>query len=101
VNLEGVVNLITAGGGSIVLVALITGIFKVVTGRAGREREDNASAETQRVRAVEERNTADKRANLAESHSQHSREYVARLRRQLLEAGIEPLSDPNPPTSES
>lgn len=100
-NLEGVVTAISAGGGGVVLVALITGIFKVITGRASREREDNASAETQRMRAVEERDKADKRAWLAESHSQHHREYVARLRRQLLEAGLEPISDPNPPTSES
>jgi len=101
VNLEGVVSLITAAGSSIVLVALITGIFKMVTGRSAREREDNASAESQRMQAVEDRDAANKRANLADRHSRHSREYVARLRRQLLEAGFEPISDPNPPTSES
>ena len=100
-TLETVVGLLGTGGGAVVLVALITGSFKVLTGRAGREREDNASAEGQRIQAVQDRDAANKRADLADRHSRRSREYVARLRRQLLEAGHEPISDPNPPTSES
>lgn len=100
-NLEVVTGLLGAGGGAIVAVSLITGLFNVITGRAGREREDNASAETQRMQAVEDRDKANKRAGIAARNTLHAYEYVSRLRRQLLDAGLEPISDPNPPTSES
>lgn len=100
-TLETVVGLLGTGGGAVVLVALITGSFKVLTGRAGREREDNASAEGQRMQAVEDRDAANRRAVAAAHNTLRAYEYVSRLRRQILDLGHEPIEDPNPPTSES
>lgn len=94
-------SLITAAGSSIVLVALITGVFKMVTGRSAREREDNASAEVQRMQAVEDRDAANKRSVASARNTLRAYEYVSRLRRQILDLGHEPLEDPHPPTSES
>ena len=59
-------SVLGTGGGAVVLVALINGFWKWITGRSAQEREDNASAEVQRITAVRDRIAADDRANTAD-----------------------------------
>lgn len=75
-------------GASGVLLAIVQGLFKQVSGKARRQRAANATAESQRVKAIEQRDQADaKRRIIAE--------YASRLRRQLLELGATPEEWPD------
>ncbi|CAD5999166.1 hypothetical protein [Agreia sp. COWG] len=100
-----IVSLLGAGGGGAVLIALVNGIMKQLSGAAGRERVRNTSLEAQRVKAIEERDKAfrdreDAVADAALERDAEARkrrkteEYASVLRRQLNEAGIEPAPWP-------
>lgn len=96
-----IVTLLGGGGGAAVVIALINGIMKQLSGAAGRERQRNTSLESQRVKAVEERNKAYEARDEAVAEAAAERdleatkrrkteEYASVLRRQLNEAGITP-----------
>lgn len=75
--LQAVAALITALGGGTVLVSLGRTLWKWWTGRAARERERNLSLDEEM------------------SLRRRALEYASQLRRQLNEAGIEPLPWPD------
>lgn len=92
-----IVSLLGAGGGGAVLVALVNGIMKQVSGAAGRERVRNTSLEEQRIKAIEERDEARDAAELDAAKRRRMAEYASLLRRQLNEAGIAPAPWPEDP----
>lgn len=94
-----IVSLLGAGGGGAVLVALVNGIMKQISGAAGRERVRNSSLEEQRIKAIEERDEARDAAEAEATKRRKIAEYASVLRRQLNEAGITPAPWPDdPPT---
>lgn len=92
-----IVTLLGAGGGGAVLVALINGIMKQISGAAGRERVKNTTLEAQRIRAIEERDEAIQERDAEASKRRKREEYASVLRRQLNEAGIAPAPWPEDP----
>ncbi|RFA15824.1 hypothetical protein B7R22_05300 [Subtercola boreus] len=88
------VTILGAGGGSALLLALIQGVFKQLSGSAGRERVRNTSLEAQRVAAIEERDQANAERDAEAKKRRKTEEYASVLRRQLNEAGIAPAPWP-------
>lgn len=84
------VTLLGAGGGGAALLALINGLIKWLSGSASRERDKNTDILAQRRKAIEEREEADKLRDAADEKRREADEYASKLRRQLIEAGIEP-----------
>lgn len=89
------VTVLGAGGGGAVVLALINGVIKWLTGSSAREREKNTDIIAQRRTAIEERDQAEKDRDGADTKRRHADEYASTLRRQLLEAGITPGEWPN------
>lgn len=85
-----VATILGAGGGGAVILTLIKGLVKWLTGFAGRERARNTSLEAQRIAAVRERDQANDRTDVANVKRRMAEEYASRLRRQLIEAGLTP-----------
>lgn len=80
---EQLALILGAGGAGAIIVALINGAVKVVSGSASRERDRNTEALRQRINAVEERDIAlHQRGLLIDA--------LALARRRLIEAGIDP-----------
>lgn len=91
---QQIVTLMASGGGGAALVALITGLVKWISGSSARERVRATDIITQRRNAINERIKADEHRNEADQKRRISDEYSSSLRRQLFEAGIEPLPWP-------
>jgi hypothetical protein len=97
-----------AGGGAAVIVALLNGIGKWASGASGREREKNTDLNTQRVKAIEDRDAEAVRAEEADKRRRKLAEYASQLRQQLIENGLTPdqwpeertIPSPNPNTKE-
>ena len=85
------VTILGAGGGGAAILALINGTFKWITGSAGRERQRNTDLVSQRLKAVEERDSAEKERDESDKKRREAYEYASKLRRQLIEHGIEPI----------
>ncbi|MEX1078871.1 MAG: hypothetical protein WED09_07170 [Homoserinimonas sp.] len=85
-----IASLLGAGGGGAVLTAAITGLVKWKSGEAGRERVRNTNLESQRMKAIEERDKANEERDMAAVRRRQTEEYASRLRRQLIENGITP-----------
>lgn len=85
-----IATVLGAGGGGAVLLALVNGLIKWITGAAGRERSRNTSLEAQRAAAIKERDQANDRADVAAVRARMTAEYASQLRRQLIEAGFTP-----------
>lgn len=83
-NAQDIATILGAGGGGAVLLALITGTFKWLTGASGRERVRNTNLLKRSRDAEKERDEADDRARASE-------EYAHALRYQLRENGITPI----------
>lgn len=88
------VTVLGAGGGGAALVALVQGFYKWLSGSAGRERDKNTDLVTQRKNAIKEREQAERERDEADEKRREQAEYVSLLRRQLIEAGIEPIPAP-------
>jgi len=81
-----------AGGGGAVLLALVNGILKWLSGASHREREKNTDLNAQRHKAIEERDEAERERDDETRRRREAEEHVAILQRQLLLAGHWPLS---------
>lgn len=91
------VELLGAGGGLALIALIIKTVMDVVKGRADKDTTRNASLTTQRDTAWRERDEerdarrlADARAACETRNSRKLWDYAARLRRELIEAGISP-----------
>lgn len=84
-------TMLGAGGGGAVLLALVNGLFKLLSGASGRERDKNTDLSAQRRHAVRDRDTADKDRDLADEKRREAEEHISILKRQLIENGITPL----------
>lgn len=84
------VTVIGAGGGGAALLALINGIIKWLTGAAAREKIRNTDLLSQRRHAVEERESAIKKADAEAARRRQAEEYASSLRRLLIENDIIP-----------
>lgn len=92
---EILVALLGAGGGGAVLLALINGLIKWVSGASARERAKNTDLISQRTSAIEERDAAERERDEADKERRHANEYASILRRQLIEHGIAPKAWPD------
>lgn len=88
------VTILGAGGGGAALLALINGLLKWLSGSATRERDRNTDLIAQRRKAIEERQRAERERDKADRLRRSAEEYSSKLRRQLIEAGLEPLEPP-------
>jgi hypothetical protein len=88
------VTVLGAGGGGAALLALINGFWKWANGSAGRERDKNTDLVSQRKNAIRERDQANDERDESDRQKRSAFEYAARLRRQLIEAGLEPIPMP-------
>jgi hypothetical protein len=70
-------------GGPAIGAAIARGVYRQITGRAARDRARDTSAETQRQKAVTERDRYD-------SARRKALEYASRLRGDLSEHGLDP-----------
>lgn len=95
------VTILGAGGGGAAILALVNGLIKWLSGSATRERDRNTDLISQRRRAVQERELAQKERDEADKLRRNSEEYCSMLRRQLIEAGIDPEERPELPESET
>lgn len=96
------VAVLGAGGGGAAVLALVNGIFKWLNGSSGRERSKNTDLLSQRRKAIEDRDKAEKDRDDADRDRRRAYEYAAILRRQLIEAGIQPVPmEPEAPNLES
>lgn len=95
VDAQLAVTLLGAGGGGAVLLALVNGVFKWLSGASAREREKNTGLISQRVSAIEERDEAIRERDDEARKRRSADEYASSLRRQLLENGITPGEWPN------
>lgn len=84
------VALLGSAGGGAVLVALVNGLIKWISGASARERNRNTDLMAQRVKAIEERDGAYDERDQADLRRRQAYEYVSTLRRQLLENGLTP-----------
>lgn len=84
------VTMLGAGGGGAVLLALINGLIKWISGASGRERDKNTDLVSQRHNAIEEKDAAEKERDEADRKRRVTDEYASSLRRQLIENGLTP-----------
>lgn len=84
-------TLLGAGGGGAVLLALVNGIMKWLSGASHREREKNTDLNSQRLKAIEERDEAMAERDEEARRRREAEEHVAILQRQLILAGHTPL----------
>jgi Flp pilus assembly protein TadB len=86
-----VVTVLGAGGGGAVLLALVNGIMKWLSGASHRERERNTDLAAQRTRAIEERDDAEQERDEEAKKRREAEEHVSLLKRQLIELGVTPV----------
>lgn len=84
------VTMLGAGGGGAVLLALINGLMKWISGASGREREKNTDLISQRQSAIKDRDAAESERDEADRKRRITDEYASSLRRQLIENGLTP-----------
>lgn len=84
------VALLGSAGGGAVLVALVNGLIKWISGASARERNRNTDLITQRRNAIEERDVAYAERDDADLRKRTAYEYASTLRRQLIENGLTP-----------
>jgi hypothetical protein len=87
-------TIFASGGGGAVLLALITGAFKWLSGASGRERQKNTDAIAQRRDAIADREKSDRERDAADDKRREAEEHVAILQRQLRLLGEVPLERP-------
>ena len=79
------------GGGALAIITAVTRfIYKWRTGRVAAERENNTSLVNQRITAIEERKLAERERDAADRKRRLAAEENSRLRRLLIENGIDP-----------
>lgn len=84
------VTVIGAGGGGAVLLALVNGFIKWLSGASGRERARNTDLLSQKTHAVEERIKAEQERDEADDLRRIAIEYAHSLRWLMKERGHEP-----------
>jgi len=96
---QGLLTALLGTGGLSGLVVLGNAIVKWRSGRAARETQRNASAVNQMADAVARAEKAEDQRDAADARRRKVQEYAARLRRQLIEIGIDPGHDPSDDTT--
>lgn len=84
-----------AGGLGAVVLALVNGLIKWLSGASGRERARNTDLVSQRTKAVEERDKATAARDREAVKRRLVEEYASTLRRQLIENGLTPSGWPD------
>lgn len=87
---QTLVAILGSAGGGAVLVALVNGLIKWISGASARERNRNTDLITQRRKAIEERDAAELDRDASDLKKRQAYEYASRLRRQLIENGYDP-----------
>lgn len=90
-NAQLIATVMASGGGGAIILAIVNFAIKQASGAAGRERVRNTDLVMQRVKAVEERDAANRRANEADRARREALDEAAHYRRQLIAAGLEPV----------
>lgn len=89
-DVQQLVLLMGAGGGGAVLLALVNGLFKMLSGFAGREQQRNTDLATQRKEAIVDREKAEDERDEADRKRREAEEHVSILKRQVRELGAIP-----------
>lgn len=84
-------TIMASGGGGAFLLAIVTGLFKWLSGAAGRERQRNTDALAQRRDAIKDREKSDKERDEADDRRREAEEHVAILKSQIREL-IDPVT---------
>ena len=88
------VGLTAALGGGAGLAKLIDGLLKIRSGMSAKESQRKVDIVTQRDAALAREDRAWRLVDGEAEKRRQLQEYAARLRRQLIEEGIEPDSEP-------
>jgi DNA helicase IV len=80
-----------AGSGGAALLALINGMFKWLSGAARREQIRNTTLAEQRKAAIKERDDAEDELEAEILKRREAEEHVAKLQRQIILMGGEPV----------
>lgn len=88
------VTILGAGGGGAVLLALVNGLIKWISGATHRERIRNTNIVEQRAKAIIARDEAEDERDQEARLRREAEEHVSILRRQLIENGLEPKERP-------
>lgn len=84
------IALLTSAGIGAAIVEFVKGVIKWLSGGATREKERNTSLISQRRHAIEERDEANERGDREAARRRKADEYASKLRRMLIENGINP-----------
>lgn len=87
---QQLVTFLLGGGALAILSAIGRFIWKWRTGRVAAEKENNTTLENQRVAAIKERIVAERERDAADKKRRLAAEENSRLRRLLIENGINP-----------
>lgn len=87
---QQLVTFLLGGGALAIITAVGRFIYKWRTGRVAAERENNTSLVNQRIAAIEERKIAERERDAADRKRRLAAEENSRLRRLLIENGIDP-----------
>lgn len=88
------VALLVAMGGGAGLTKFVEGMFKIRSGMSAKESQRKVDIVTQRDAAIARENRAWSLVDAEAGKRREAQEYASRLRRQLIEAGIEPGAAP-------
>lgn len=88
------VTILGAGGGGAVLLALVNGLIKWISGATHRERIRNTNIVEQRAKAIIARDEAEDERDQEARLRREAEEHVSILRRQLIENGFDPKERP-------
>lgn len=80
-----------AGSGGAALLALINGMFKWLSGAARREQIRNTTLSQQRAQAIKEKDDAETELELEILKRREAEEHVAKLQRQVILLGADPV----------
>jgi len=92
---QQLVTFLLGGGALAIISAIARFIWKWRTGRVAAERENNTTLENQRIAAINERKAAEKERDAADRKRRLTAEENSRLRRLLIENGINPGDEPD------
>lgn len=87
---QQLVTFLLGGGALAIVTAVGRFIWKWRTGRVAAEKENNTTLENQRIAAIKERIVAERERDAADRKRRLAAEENSRLRRLLIENGINP-----------
>lgn len=92
---QQITTIVSSLGGGAVLMALVRGLIKWFSGAAHREQLRNTTLESQRTKAIKERDEAETERDDEARMRREAEEHVSILKRQIRELGAIPQERPD------